>query len=148
MNEYSVTIDGFEVHCDTPAAVLELIRFSKKPSNGGHGPGRPPTRNGYVEEQKKRQKKVKTALAFLRTSLNGNGGGADAEALVRSLKLKAAKGIGGTAAQVNKLLEGLRFNPSSVYASQKLPNEERLWRAGNRLSAAILALENLKGGGQ
>jgi len=109
------------------------------------GPGRPRgrTKNGRAAANRKFQETKKTILAFLRT-INGATEGATAEDLVTALKLKHKRALGSPAGVVNRTLESLRFEPTTVYVAEKKFNQPRRWYPRPRIEDAIEAIDRLE----
>lgn len=60
------------------------------------------------------------------------------------LGLKHSKAVGTPAGLVNRLLEELHFEPTTVYEARKKYNRPKRWHPKRRIEEAIQAVENME----
>ena len=137
--------DGWTVSADTleelEIGIMAVQRALQAPPKRGRG--RPPgkTENGHATDKHKQEQKRKITLAFLRT-INGAEKGVTADDLVAARKLKHKRALGSPVGIVNRTLESLEFEPTTVFIAEKKFGEPRRWYPRGRIRDAIEAVEN------
>jgi hypothetical protein len=147
---YKVTIDGFEVSCDTADELLAAISIAGSrrrrilphvlaPTAVGTRPPEP-DENEPLSLPIRLQFRV--AGEFLKT-IRDSHEPVKVEDLVNVLNLAGPKGVGGISGTVNRVLERIDLPPDQVYDTRRTPRG-RVWLKGPLLDEALMRLSSVE----
>jgi hypothetical protein len=136
--------DGFKFFCQSPAEAAALWRTMREAYGTldapPRGPGRPTKGEISVREQAALAD-LKAASDFMEAVIDRAEQGADADAIVRALKLAGTRGVGGATVTVRRVLKEIGFDIFDDVVKKEKTIHGTIWKAGSKAKDAFAALQ-------
>ncbi len=121
------------------AAVEEALSRAEQPARRGRPRGK--AVKTETQDQRKRREQYERVLTFLKT-IAGSQDGTTTGPLLKALGIKRPTELGSPVNRMNRILEGLSIEPSTVYRAKRRGNDSgKTWYSGPRMREAIQAIE-------